>query len=229
MAYLMNTQVMTFSAPLDRQLNLRSDVHWPRKLWHMSMGLVIAGVYWFGCPKITGLGILGFFLFFDLILETARLKNPGLNAKIMKLWGPLMRSSEVDRYSGVPYYIASAMLAMAIFPKTIAVMAIVYLACGDPIASWVGIRWGSWGPRFSNGKSLFGALAGVAMCALVGVMALSSLGLESAKYWTLVVAGALSGGFAEMLPLEVDDNFSIPIVSGFVLWFAFIWLGIPPL
>jgi len=42
----------------------------------------------------------------------------------------------------------------------------------------------------------------------------------------LTVMGGLAGGGAELLPLEVDDNFSIPIVSGFVLWLAFILLGI---
>jgi dolichol kinase len=42
----------------------------------------------------------------------------------------------------------------------------------------------------------------------------------------LSLVGGIAGGTAELLPLEVDDNFSIPVVSGFVLWLTFIVLGL---
>ena len=38
--------------------------------------------------------------------------------------------------------------------------------------------------------------------------------------------GGLIGGTVEMLPLDVDDNFSIPVVSGFAMWLLFIVMGI---
>ena len=42
----------------------------------------------------------------------------------------------------------------------------------------------------------------------------------------IALAGGLAGGGAEMLPLEIDDNFSIPLVSGLALWVAFLIVGI---
>ena len=103
------------------------------------MGLMIVGVYLAGLTRQEGVQILGFFLTLDLIIETARLRSPALNEKIMRMWGPLMRANEKDTYSGTPYYIAASLIAIAIFPKTIAALSIVLLVVGDPIASLFGI------------------------------------------------------------------------------------------
>lgn len=205
---------------------MRSDLHLARKVWHMFMGLAVALVYLAGVPKNAGLLILGAVLVFDLFMETARLRSPALNERILRFWGPIMRTSEVNRISGVPYYIASAILAIAIFPKTIAVLAILFLAIGDPIASIAGILYGDRGPRFANGKSLIGSLAGVLACAAISFIFLKAAGIGGGHLAILTALGGLAGGGAEILPLEIDDNFSIPIVSGFVLWLGFIALGI---
>jgi dolichol kinase len=208
------------------RLHLRSDLHLARKVWHMGMGLFIAFLYMAGVPRITAVVLLSCFLGLDLILETARLHIPALNEKIMRHCGVLMRSSEATRMSGTPYYIASAILAIGIFPKMIAVLAIVYLACGDPIASVFGILYGDKGPRFANGKSWIGTGAGMVTCFLTSLIFLRVFGVESSLILPLSLIGGVAGGMAELLPIEVDDNFSIPVVSGFVLWMAFIVLGV---
>ncbi len=217
-------QALAASFPF--KLHLRSDLHLTRKAWHMLMGLFIVGVYLAGVSRSAGILMLGSVLGLDLMLETARLRIPSLNAKILKVWGPLMRSCEVNRLSGTPYYIAAAILAIAIFPKPIAVLSIAYLACGDPIASLFGILYGDRSVRFSNGKSLIGTLAGVVACIIVSVVFLQNLQLSDGKLVALSLIGGIAGGAAELLPLEVDDNFAIPIVSGFGLWLAFIILGV---
>lgn len=208
------------------KLHLRQDLHLARKAWHMSMGLMIAGIYGLtGIWKSTALSLLGFFLVLDLLMETARLRFPSINEKVMKMWGPLMRSCEVDRFSGTPYYLFSVMLAIAVFPKTVAVLSILYLAVGDPVASLCGILWGDRSYRFKSGKSLIGTLGGVVACTLVGFFVLQPLSLPFAHYVFLSIAGGIAGGTAEMLPLDVDDNLSIPMVSGFLTWLAFLFVG----
>lgn len=205
---------------------MRTDLHLLRKAWHLFMGLLIVAIYLAGCSRSAGIMMLGTVLGLSLLMETARLRVPSLNVKIMKVMGPLMRSCEVNRLSGMPYYVAASILAIAIFPKPIAALSICYLACGDPIASLFGILYGDRSVRFANGKSLIGTAAGIITCALVSVIYLSSLHLSDGKLIALTGIGAVAGGAAEMLPLEVDDNFSIPIVSGFALWLGFIVLGI---
>jgi diacylglycerol kinase (CTP) len=208
------------------RLALRNDLHLARKVWHAGMGLVIVGIYLAsGMSRTTAVQILGSALGVSLLMEMARLRSASLNDKLVRFWGPIMRSCEVDRFSGIPFYLASTVLAIAIFPKPIAALSILYLAIGDPLASLAGILWGKRSLRLPNGKSLIGTWAGMLACAMVSWLFLSSQGLPEHQIWVLTLIGGLTGGGAELLPLEVDDNFSIPVVSGFVLWFTYILLN----
>jgi diacylglycerol kinase (CTP) len=215
------------AAPLPFRLHVRSDLHLARKLWHMGLGLAIVCVYLgFGLTRSQGVLILGSILGFDLLVEITRLRVPSFNEKVLKVMGPFMRSCEVNRMSGAPYYLAAAILSIAIFPQPIAVLGMLYLAFGDPIASLMGIMYGDRSIRLASGKSLVGTSAAVVTCLVISYVFLSSLGLSPGALLAMTVVGGLAGGTAELLPLEVDDNFSIPIVSGFVLWLGFILLGI---
>jgi dolichol kinase len=213
-------------------LRVRSDLHLMRKLWHMLMGLFMVGIYMAGLTRSEGVLILGFFLAMCLAGETARLRIPAMNELVIRFWGPLMRSCEVDRYSGTPYYIASSLIAVGIFPKPIAALSIAFLAVGDPIASLFGILYGDRSVRFSNGKSLIGTAAGMIACSGVAFLFLqfmNSTQFMELKFEHLLILsaiGGIAGGGAELLPMEVDDNFAIPVVSGFMLWLAFIGMGI---
>ncbi len=213
-------------------LRLRSDLHLMRKLWHMLMGLFMVGVYMAGLTRSQGVLILGAFLALCLVGETARLRIPAINELVVRFWGPLMRSCEVNSYTGTPYYIASSLIAVGIFPKPIAALSIAFLAVGDPIASLFGILYGDRSVRFSNGKSLIGTAAGMIACAGVAFLFLQFMNstqfmeLKFEHLLILSVIGGIAGGGAELLPMEVDDNFAIPVVSGFMLWLAFIGMGI---
>ncbi len=213
-------------------LRVRSDLHLVRKVWHMLMGLFMVGVYMAGLTRSQGVLVLGAFLALNLAVETARLRIPAVNEVVVRFWGPLMRSCEVNRYTGTPYYIASALIAVGIFPKPIAALAIAFLAVGDPIASLFGILYGDKSVRFSNGKSLIGTAAGMLACAGVAFTFLQFMNqtqfMELRFEHLLILSGigGIAGGGAELLPMEVDDNFAIPVVSGFVLWLAFIGMGV---
>jgi dolichol kinase len=210
------------------RLHLRDDLHLARKAWHLFMGLLIVFVYLFsGMSRSQGVLTLGFFLAIDLFMETARLSNSSFNEKVLKIWGPLMRESEATRMSAIPHYLLASIIAIGVFPKPVAVMSILYLAVGDPMASLFGILYGNKGPRFAQGrKSLIGTLAGVVSCALITLIFMQTLPIPASTVAGLVAVGGLAGGLAELLPVEVDDNFTIPVVSGFVLSLAFLVFGI---
>lgn len=209
------------------RLALRSDLHLARKAWHCTMGMAIVLVYMLsGMSSSTGVAVLSSLLGLNLLIETARLRIPSVNERVVKIMGPLMRSSEETGLSGVPYYLASALLVIGLFPKTVAMLGLMYLAFGDPIASLFGILYGHKGPRFANGKSLIGTMAGVLACTAVTFAYLRILNYSAPEFGWIVVLGGIIGGTAEMIPLEIDDNFSVPILSGFGLWFVFLAFGI---
>src|SRR5580692_7921128 len=101
---------------LTRALPVRSDLHLIRKIWHMTMGLIIVSVFMSGISQSTALSLLGGFLLWSITMETLRLKNPELNEKCVRFFGPGIRSHEVNKVSGMPYYIASSLFAIAVFP-----------------------------------------------------------------------------------------------------------------
>jgi dolichol kinase len=208
------------------RLHFRNDLHLARKLWHMLMGLLIAFIYLSGMSQSMGTLILAAFLSLDLFMERSRLRNPALNEKIVRLWGPIMRNHETSRMSTIPHYLAASLIAVGIFPKPVAVLSILYLACGDPIASLFGILYGHKGPKLPGGKTWIGTMAGVVTCALVTIIYLNSLAFAPSSVLILAVIGGLAGGMAELLPFDIDDNFTIPVISGFVLWLAFILMGL---
>ncbi len=204
------------------RLRLRNDLHLARKVWHCAMGVFMALVYGLGTPKIICVMLLAFGLGFFMVAEYARLLFPKVNAFAIRVMGPIMRKSEVNRVSGTPFYVGSVLLSVAVFPKAIAILSILFLAVGDPMSSIFGITWGDLGPRFSNGKSLIGTAAGMGVCCLIAFAYLVFLDVPLFPAVFISLTGGIAGGGAEMIPLEIDDNFSIPIVSGLALWISFL-------
>lgn len=211
-----------WSSDEGRSLPIRSDLHIARKIWHMGMGLFMALAYSYWMSRGTAVLLLGIFLSLFLMIEVARLKWPVINRISLKLMGSLMRSHEIDKISGTPFYIGGVLVAVVIFPKSIAILSILLLAFGDPIASFFGVLYGDRSIRFSNGKSLIGSLAGVIACLAVSLIYLAGFPYPTQTVFILAAVGGLVGGLTELLPIDVDDNFSIPVISGFSLWFAHI-------
>jgi len=215
-----------FGSEMSVALPTRGELHLPRKIWHLAMGLFIVGLYLgTGMGRATAVGILAGVFVFALAVETLRLQYPGVNSVTMRILAPLMRSHEVRRFSTVPYYVGAALLAIGLFPKDVAMLALMYLAVGGPMASLFGILFGRLGPRFASGKTLIGTCAGVVSCAAVTAIYLSASSLAAPEIAALAVFGGVAGGTAELLPIDIDDNFTIPMFSGLALWLAFIVIG----
>lgn len=188
----------------------------------MTTGLLIVSLYLGGMPINLGIIILGCFLTGAVGAEVARLRNPAFNEKCIRFFAPIIRLNEVDRISGMPYYIASAMFAIGVFPKPVAVLSLLYLALGDPIASLVGILYKGRSLSIMEGKSFHGTFAAFSVCAVTTWVYLSSTGMHGLNLIRLTLLGGFAGALAELLPLDIDDNLTIPIVSGFILWVGFI-------
>lgn len=212
--------------PTAWRLRLRNDLHLMRKAWHCCMGLFMAFVYLIGTPKVVCVLLLIAGLAFFLTAEYARLKFPKVNQFAIKVMGPLMRKSEVNKISGTPFYVGSVLLSVIIFPKSVAILSILFLAIGDPISSVFGIQYGDLGPRFANGKSLIGTAAGMGVCSLITFVYFMWTNNSAGSSALIAIMGGIAGGGAEMIPLDIDDNFSIPLVSGLALWVTYLFVGI---
>ncbi len=146
-----------------------------------------------------------------LLVEGARLKLPGLNGLLVSRFGLLLKEAENKKVTGATYFVLSALAAFLLFDQSVAIAALLFLSFGDPVAALVGRR--APGIRFF-GKSPVGTLAMVLVgMGIAGV--LPGAGVAD-RHWGLL-AGAVAAGLAELLPVPLDDNITIPLVSGGVM------------
>jgi diacylglycerol kinase (CTP) len=208
-------------------LRQRSELHLQRKIFHASGGILLLYAFLFlGYSREVMAAILGVVLAFVMSVEYSRVRWPSVNGIVMQVFGPVLRDTEANQLSGIPFYMASCLFAFLIFPRHVAVLAILYLAFGDPCSSFFGVLFGR-NKLFPN-KSLQGTLGGFFVCAAWTLAYLLYIGTGWDKLAVMVLLGGFAGAVAELLPLNIDDNFAIPVISGGVMYLAF-WLADMPM
>ena len=94
--------------------------------------------------------------------------------------------------------------------RPVAIAVLLFLALGDPVAALVGRRM----PGFRVfGKSPIGTLAFVGISMLV-MWVLVTAGVAELQ-WALLAA-AVVAGLVELAPIPLDDNLTVPLISGAV-------------
>lgn len=206
------------------KLKKRSDLHLARKLWHMLGVFSIFSLYQV-LPSFWSnfLILLAFVMFvpFDFL----RHKFPKLNDWVLHAFGPIMRQNEVKRLAGTTYLIVGVAICILLFPRNTVSLSLLFLAFADPIASYIGIRWGK--DKIFGHKSIQGFIAAYIVCAIASFIFLSILPtvvVERVLVFSLI-AGWI-GAFAELIPiLKLDDNLTLPVMSGLGLQILFYFFG----
>jgi len=112
---------------------------------------------------------------------------------------------------GSIYYLIGVLMSIAFFSRKIASASILILVIGDPAAFFFGNYYGKKRLLINRRKLLEGTIAGV----IFGTFAASIF-----VSWPIAFFGAAFGMIAEAIELKLfnlDDNFSIPFVSGLTM------------
>lgn len=198
-------------------LRLRSDLHLLRKAWHIATGLTGMVIY-----KKSGISeesmafILLAFAIAAFSFEFLRLRNAKINALAIKLMKPVMRESERNSTSGLPFYALGISLALFFFPERIAVLASLFLIFADPIASFFGILYGR--DKILPNKSLQGTIAAFTVCYILTLAYGLTFIAPTMNLLVFAIAAGIVGAISEMCSQFVDDNLCIPVVSGLGLF-----------
>jgi len=191
--------------------------HIGRKLYHLIGGIGLLSLYYLlGRDR----ALLSYAALYVVVLgfDIIRLTIPAVNAFIFTRFKSFIRANEEHRLTGAPPYIMGIGLSLYAYSLPVATAAICFLAFGDVAATTIGERYGK---TKIGGKSLEGTAAFVvAALAAGGLLALIGVGITP---WALVL-GALVAAGVELLPLRVNDNLVIPIVTGGVMELALRWV-----
>ncbi len=190
--------------------------HLGRKIFHLLGGLGLLSLY-FIFSRTTAFAAYGVLIVIVLTIEIIRLNFPALNTYIYTRLGGVIRANEKQKMSGTVPYILGVGLSLYAYSTPVAAAAICFLAFGDVAATTIGERYGK---TKIGSKSLEGTAAFIIASLVVGFF-LPVVGLKLAS-WVMVL-GALAAACIELLPLSLNDNLMIPILSGAVMELAATW------
>jgi dolichol kinase len=186
-----------------------------RKAIHL-LSLSIPGIYYFITKQLALTILIPIALAF-LSVDLARYYHRPTREWFYRWFGWLLREHESDevtkRLTGATNILLSGILCMLIFPKIIFVNAFAILILSDITAALVGRRFGR--RRFFY-KSLEGAF-GFFIAALVVVSLAPKVEGQALEYLIGIFAAAV-GAVAESLSFKIDDNITVPLSIGFVMW-----------
>jgi dolichol kinase len=146
-------------------------------------------------------------------MDLVRNKVPVLNKLVIKFMGPLMRRSEKDGVSGLPFYALGVSLSLFFYSRDIAIVSTMFLVFSDPLSSFFGILYGK--DKILPNKSLQGAVAGFFTCYLITLfyaMNTSELGTHLLIF--AIVSGVIGSASELASAFNIDDNLTIPVISG---------------
>jgi dolichol kinase len=209
----------------------RGDKALPRRLWHIFGGLSVP-LSSLRAPQDVFLASLFSITVAAVALDVVRQRSPGVNRRFILIFAPLLREGEGSGFTASSYFLLAAFTVFLLCPASVAALAMVFAAVGDPVAGIVGERWGKLRIRASEGaraafrlelvqgrlpaageKSVEGSVA----CLLASLVSGMALAVVTGMPLWVVVVGAASATMAELFSLSVNDNLSAPLVSAGVI------------
>jgi len=169
----------------------------------------------FFVSKFILLTLIGIVLLIFFIFDLVRIFHEEIDKffiKDMREIFIILKEKETGRVSSMTIFLLSCFLSFLIFEKNIAIYPITFLIFGDFFAKVFGLAYGR--HKLFN-KTWEGTLAHFLGSLIFGYL----LANYSSLPLVLIFIGALVGTIAEVLPFNIDDNLSVPILSGAVITF----------
>lgn len=186
-----------------------------RKSIHLC-SLSIPTTYFFISKQLALEILIPLFLVF-FIIDLARFFHQPVQDWFYRWFRWLLRKHETDhstkRLTGATNILFSAIVCVLLFPKILAINAFAILIISDITSALFGRRFGR---RKFLGKSLEGAAAFFISAIVVVLLAPKIQGL--AVEYLIGVFAAAAGAVVEAASTKVDDNISVPLAIGLVMW-----------
>lgn len=175
----------------------------------MAALIIPWGYYFLGLSRREMLVIMVPTALLMLFIDISRLRRWAFWDKFAcHIGGRMVRGREHSGdFMGATYILISVCLTVAMYSKPVAIAALSFIIVGDSFAALIGRKFGR--HRFGR-KSIEGSAA-----CLLGTAIVALLTPDLALPVTLT--GAVAATITEAVSLRVDDNVSVPVVSGLVM------------
>ena len=180
-----------------------------RKFLHLFSSIIPLSYLWIFKEKSLVLDLLLILSFFSILIELFRFKIELINNIFKKFFNFMLRKNELKgSITGATWLIIGNLITVYLYPINIAVPALIFLSIGDSFAALFGKKI----PKLKIGnKSIIGTLAGIFSSLPIALLVNQALPTH------VLVIGAVTAMLVELLPLPLNDNLTIPILSGFIM------------
>ena len=180
-----------------------------RKFLHIFSLIIPLSYLWIFKDKSLVLALLLILSIFSILIEFFRFKIESINNIFKKFFNFMLRKNELKgSITGATWLIIGNLITIYLYPIYIAVPALLFLSIGDSFAALFGQRI----PKLKIGnKSIIGTLAGIFSSLSIALLVNQALPTH------VLVIGALTAMLVELMPLPLNDNLTIPILSGFIM------------
>ena len=200
----------------NHQIGLKNELL--RKAIHLC-SVVIPISYYF-IEKNIILIIVGTGMVFMILLDLLRKVIPQLDSFYLKTLGHVLRDYEVDTkrhfFTGGTFYAIGIFVTVLFFKREIAAPAILIMILCDTFAALIGRKFGKhnlWNKSFEGSTAFF-----VIGLLIVFLTPKITTGINE---YIIAIAALFITTIVEALPVEIDDNLSIPITFGIIYTLLF--------
>lgn len=162
--------------------------------------------------------ILACCAFVAILLDLLKYYDKGFRRLFFKIFGSMLRSKEIRRFTASSYILAAGLICAFAYSKWVMVMSMVFIILGDIAGAIFGKRFGR--HKTVGKKTLEGSMA-FFIAAYFGAIIFKLVVLHEAA-WSAIFMGALTATVLEALPLGIDDNLSVPVLTGLLLQLMYV-------
>jgi uncharacterized protein (TIGR00297 family) len=146
----------------------------------------------------------------------------GLNLFVLPRFAPkLFRRGEIESpwRSGIVLYPVAVLLLILLFHRRMEIAGAAWgiMAAGDSAAGWVGRRWGRRPIPWNRSKTIEGSAAFAVAALAFSWAILAWMGRGPLEAAFLSGAASVFAAWIESLPWRLDDNLTVPLLTGIFL------------
>lgn len=186
-------------------------VMWKRKIYRIFMGSIVPFFYLVLNSVFFPLIISSFFLTLLLSLEYERWKNPNVWDYVMRKYGRIFKTPP-GKLTGDTYFMISTFLILVFFKREIAIPTLFFLTFEDAGSGIIGSKFGK--TKIIPGKSVEGFIGGFFFNLFILLLIFKFIDLP----FYVLISGALISSIVELLPLKMDDNLTVGIITAISMY-----------
>lgn len=164
-------------------------------------------LFYFIYSRTVALILIGIVSLCFITLDVFRFLHKKTNILLTEKTNVIFRKGEEKKFSSMTIFLISTFIVILLFEIEIAITSLVFLTFGDMFSKIFGLAFGR--HKYLD-KSIEGTLAyiGIIIISIYFIYTMLEINLF------ILITGGIVATFSEAFPLGMNDNFTVPIISG---------------